>query len=94
MISATSAPGIPHINVDSNRGSDSSYDSFGNQEHADGQQLEPHEWNDRRSSNSDSISRDESFAGGNLGPRSNTMSRSGTVKKSINRYVLFILCQN
>ncbi|XP_066923001.1 sorting nexin-18-like [Clytia hemisphaerica] len=85
-------PAVPSISVQATNhfdqgSSESSHDSWGQQEQPDGQ-LEPREWNDSRSSCSDTISQgDDSF--GNL-PRSNTMSRSGTVKKSINRFSDFV----
>ena len=80
------APSIPSITVqkssayEQQRDSVSSFGSFGG-EQADGQ-LDA-EWNDSRSSASDTISHDDTF--GTI-PRTNTMSRSGTVRKSMNRY--------
>ena len=85
MLGAT----VPSISVDEH-GSVSSYNSYDQNDTADNQ-LGLNDWDDSRSSASDTFSQGGDDTFGNV-PRSNTMSRSGTVRKSMNRweYLLFI----
>ena len=57
----------------------SSYSSHEN--YADGDGLNLNEWDDSMSVGSDTISEDQDF-----GQRTASMSRAGTVRKSMNRY--------
>ncbi|XP_057297849.1 sorting nexin-18-like [Hydractinia symbiolongicarpus] len=81
----------PHISVQGSepRGSiSSSYSStFDQYEQIDGR-LDPNDWNDNVSSASDTFSEDYNF--GTTQQRSNTMSRTGTVRKSMNRFSNFV----